>query len=111
MNTNEKKPDHTLQNSTVPSVDEPPQVYSVTDLRAFVKPELDEVLESPAGHHKPEYGQTICSCVPVETCVCNTVTYRVGGGCPCTGTLSCGTTCSVTCTCQVTGGSLYWFPY
>lgn len=78
--------DHTLINSDVRPNDEPPQVYAVSDLRAFVKPVLDEELSGPdAGlsasgvREQAAYGRTICNCVPIEVCVCNMVVYHAGG--------------------------------
>jgi hypothetical protein len=71
-------PDHTLVNSHVPSAGEPPRVYAVTDLQAFVKPTLDEELGGPGKENAVTHGRTICLCVPVMTCVCNTVTYYFG---------------------------------
>lgn len=96
--TDEKKdiPDHTLASADIEKSQESPKIYSVTNLRAFVKPDLDEELGSPAGNVAYLGVEMSCSCVPVETCACNTVSYYQGGSpCDCTGTCV----------------SLYWHPY
>ena len=98
-----KTPDHSLQGAKIPAGKDSPKVYAVADLRAYVKPDLNEELGSPAGGLEKCGTQTVCSCVPVETCVCNTVTY--GGGCVCPGHCPCQCQCTGTCV------SLYWFPY
>lgn len=97
----EKVPDHSLRAASIAADKDSPKVYAVADLRAYVKPDLDEELGSPTGGLADCGTQTLCSCVPVETCVCNTVTY---GGTACPGHCSC---VSNTCVCV----SLYWFPY
>ncbi|HNX49701.1 MAG TPA: hypothetical protein PKL08_06035 [Thermoanaerobaculaceae bacterium] len=105
-----KVPDHTLLGASPADDDEAPQVYAVADLRAFVKPDLDEELGAPTGSPAVCGTEVLCTCVPVETCVCNTVSYR-SGGTSCPGDCPCQ--CTSTCTCQCTGTcvSLYWYPY
>ena len=99
---NKKIPDHTLLNADIRPDNEPPKVYAVTDLRAYVKPDLAEELESPAGGLATCGTEMMCSCVPVETCACDTVSYRTGGS-----------VCPSDCPCQCTGtcAGLYWWPY
>jgi len=97
-----KGPDHTLLGAKINGNDDPPQVYAVTDLRAYVKPDLDEELGSPTGGLATCGTEMMCSCVPVETCACDTVSYHTGGS-----------VCPSDCPCQCTGTcvGLYWFPY
>lgn len=118
---NKTKPDHTLLGASIPAGDEPPQVYAVTDFRAFLKPGLDEELGSPAGATATPATcgtEVSCTCVPVESCACNLVTYRVGGNtcptvctCQCTATVTCSCTgtCSCQCTCTSTSYSYYYY--
>ena len=95
-----KVPDHSLQGSKIPASDEPPEVYAVTDLRAYVKPDLAEELGSATGGLANCGTETLCTCVPVETCACNLVTYG-----------SCAVNPSI-CSCEGNCGyGLYWFPY
>ncbi|HUJ10665.1 MAG TPA: hypothetical protein VL171_11620 [Verrucomicrobiae bacterium] len=102
MSDEQKKiPDHTLQNADIKAQNEPPMVFAVSDLRAYVKPDLAEELGSPAGGLATCGTEVVCACVPVETCACNTVSYNSGGS-------SCPSNCScVGNTCV----GLYWFPY
>ncbi len=94
-------PDHALAHADVEAQGEAPEIYRVVDLRAYVKPEMDEEISDTAGTSSGPSRSMICTCVPVETCVCNTVTYPAG--CTCVGHCSCvGNTC-------VSG--LYWYPY
>jgi hypothetical protein len=93
-------PDHSLSNAKIPASGEPPKVYAVSDLRALVKPELDEELGAPTGSLATCGTETLCTCVPVETCACNVVSYRQGGS-----------ACPDHCPCQCTSTGLYWFPY
>ena len=91
-------PDHTLAGADIDGKGEEPKVFSVVDLRAYVKPEMDEELTSSDGL-AADYGiETVCECVPVEDCVCNTVAYYSGGN-------------SDPCSCVSTCAPLYWFPY
>ena len=99
---NKKVPDHSLQGADIPADKDSPKVYAVADLRAYVKPDLSEELGSPTGGLANCGTETLCSCVPVETCVCNTVTYHQGGS-TCPGNCPCDTNCVCV--------SLYWFPY
>ena len=95
------KVDHTLMSSNVKESGDGPVVFAVTDLRAYVKPDLDEELGSPVGGAAECGAEVLCTCVPVETCACNTVSHHSGGsGCP------------SDCACQCTGTcvGLYWFP-
>jgi hypothetical protein len=108
-------PDHTLLGAEIEESGEEPQIYAVSDLRAFVTPDLDEELGRPTGLPAQSGVEVLCRCVPVETCVCDAVTYHSGGSygpCPCTST-SCQVTCTCTSTCRCTSTcvSLYWFPY
>jgi len=74
----EKRPDHTLQAADVDGGDEAPVVYAVADLRAFVKPALAEELGAPMGGPAECGTEVVCTCVPVETCVCDMVVYHEG---------------------------------
>ena len=95
------EPDHTLESAEIPEDTEGPEIYAVSDLRAYAKPDLDEELSNPVGGGAADCGaEVICTCVPVETCACNVVTRATGGG-SCPGDCSCvGNTCV----------SLYWYP-
>lgn len=106
-----KGPNHTLLDAEIDAAGEAPEIYAVADLRAYVKPDLDEELGSPMGDPAVCGSEVLCTCVPVETCVCDTVSYHAGGGSSCPGDCPCQ--CTSTCTCQCTGTcvSLYWFPY
>lgn len=113
--SDQRGPDHTLLGAKIEESGEEPQVYAVSDLRAFVTPDLDEELGRPTGLPAHCGTEVMCSCVPVEACVCDTVTYHSGGSyspCPCTST-TCQVTCTCTSTCPCTGTcvSLYWYPY
>lgn len=98
----EKGPDHTLKNVRLPRSDEAPAVYAVVDLRAYLKPEMDEELTSPEGEPAVYGTETMCACVPVEDCACNTVSHYVDGS-----------TCPAHCECvgYGGGGGVYWYPY
>jgi len=97
--TNTNIPDHTLANANIPPKDEAPQVYAVSDLRAYVKPELGEELGGV--QQLADCGtQVVCQCVPVEGCACNTVQYHAGG---------CSSTCS--CDSQCVSCHPYYYPY
>ena len=50
---NTKIPDHTLANASIEGKDDPPQVYAVSDLRAYVKPAPAE--ELGGFNQKPGY--------------------------------------------------------
>jgi len=96
--TDPKRPDHTIASAKVKAGAEPPRVYAVANLRAYLKPTMDEELTSPEGGAANLGTALVCACVPVENCVCDTVQHHQGGsGCP--------DHCS-TCV-----GGLYWFPY
>jgi hypothetical protein len=98
---NKKLPDHTLQGADIKGKDEPPMLYAVTDLRAYVKPEMAEELGAGTGGGLTLCGtEVMCTCVPVETCACNTVGYKVGG-----------TTCPGFCACQCTCTHTWCLPY
>ena len=99
---NKGKPDHTLMSADIKETGEGPKIYAVSDLRAYVKPDLDEELGAPMGSAPPVCGtEVVCACVPYETCACNTVSYHSGGS-----------ACPDDCPCQCTGTcvGLYWFP-
>lgn len=99
---NSPGPDHTLMNAETDAGSEAPQVFAVTDLRAYAKPDLDEELGSPDGGLATCGTEMMCTCVPVEMCACDTVSYHVGGSvCP----SDCPCQCTSTCV------SKYWFPY
>jgi len=105
-NENNKIPDHSLLGTDIPKNDEGPKVYAVSDLRALVKPELEEELGTATGGLATCTTEVICTCVPVETCACNQVLYSVvtdPGGCPCQPVCACMCTCTGTCK--------YWFPF
>ena len=97
-------PDHTLLGADITETPgDEPKIYAVSNLRTYVKPDLDEELGAPMGENAAECGtEVLCTCVPVETCVCDTVTYHAGGS-------SCPGDCS--CQCTSTCVSLYWHPY
>jgi hypothetical protein len=99
-----KGPDHTLLGAHIDDTKEAPEIYAVSDLRAYVKPDLDEELGAPTGGPAVCGSEVLCTCVPVETCVCDAVSYHVGGS-------SCPGDCPCQCTCTSTCVSLYWFPY
>ena len=103
MNENDTKgPDHTLLGARIETRDDPPRIFAVTDLRAYVKPDLDEELGSPTGGLATCGTEMMCTCVPVETCACDTVSYHNGGS-----------VCPSDCPCQCTGTcvGIYWHPY
>lgn len=103
-----EKPDFSLENAQIPVSDEKPEVYAVSDLRSYVKPDLDEELSKPSGSAAICGSEVICSCVPVETCVCNQVSYHTGGNYGCSNHAPCASHCgSNTCVCA----GLYWHPY
>jgi hypothetical protein len=102
MPNENKIPDHSLLGTDIPKNDESPKVYAVSDLRALAKPELDEELGASDGGLATCTTEILCSCVPVETCACNTVTY---GSNTYVGTPS-ECSCDInSCVCK------YWFPY
>lgn len=103
--SDDARPDDTLGAMDIQPSGQEPQVYSVVDLRAYLKPPMDEELSSPAGGAADPGSSTICTCVPVEDCVCNTVTYH-GGSDPCPNVCSCvGDTCYGGC------HGVYYYPY
>ncbi len=94
-----EKPDYQLDNAKIPVGGEEPKIYAVSDLKSFVKPDLDEELTKPVGGAAVCGTEVVCGCVPVDTCVCNVVSYHVGGesgGCQCVGNVCCA--------------GLYWYP-
>ena len=91
-------PDHTLFGADIQRGSGQPEVFAVTSLRPYVKPQLDEELGLHTGGAADCGTELLCTCVPFETCACNTVTYHAGG-CPCTCTGTCGST------------SCYWYYY
>ena len=94
-------PDHTLAGADLSAgAEEPPQVFQVVDLHAYVLPGMDEELSSSRGGAATYGTETVCTCVPVEDCVCNTVSYYHGGE-PCPDHCACVGQCA----------PLYWFPY
>jgi len=92
-----KLPDHTLKSAKIEAGDDPPMVFAVTDLRAYVKPEPAEELGDPNGGLADFGTEVTCTCVPVSSCACNSVGYYTGGSpcshCPC----QCTGTCSRSC--------------
>ena len=101
MTTSKKGPDHSLINAKIQTKGEEPEVYAVMDLKAFVKPGLDEELTSIKGDAAAYGTEMICECVPVEDCVCNTVSEYSGNN-PCPSDCDCvGDGCV----------GLYWHPY
>lgn len=96
----EKDPDHTLLGSDIEDDGEPPKVYAVTDLRPYLTPDMEEELGAAPGDSASCGSEVVCTCVPVATCACDTVTYHVG-------TDFCSPYCT-TCTCTST--SHYWHP-
>ncbi len=100
-------PDDRLAAAQTKDAGDAPKVYAVTNLKAYVKPPMEE--EITTSHGEPAGGSTgigvgvICTCVPVETCACFTVTYPSGNvicpadpgdPCGCTGTCSCNPHCT-----------------
>ena len=83
-----------------PKAADPPKVYAIADLRKFVKPPMGEELGKSDGGLVDLSQEVVCTCVPVETCVCHVVTYKTDANdCACTGTGG--------------GGTCYWYyrPY
>jgi hypothetical protein len=92
--------------ASTPKKPEPPKVYAITDLRKYVKPPMSEELGKSDGGLVDLDSVVVCTCVPVETCVCHVVTYNVEAtDCGCTGTCPCTGTCGGTCCYS------YWRPY
>ena len=90
-----KGPDHTLNGAKLRARGEEPKVFSVVDLRAYVKPPLDEELSDSAASPAAPGTETVCQCVPVEECACYTVSHYVGADpCPSHPTCSCHGRCS-----------------
>jgi len=110
---NTKIPDHTLANASIEGKDDPPQVYAVSDLRAYVKPAPAEELggfNQKPGYEVPALAdcgtEVVCRCVAVEGCAFRSVEYHVGG-CPSTCTCA-GEPCACQCTCTCMP---YYYPY
>ncbi len=104
MSEQDIKPNDNIIAALLQESGEKPEIYAVTNLRAYVKPDLDEELTKPGGGGATCGTEVVCTCVPVETCVCNTVTYHVGGdsgGCSCVGNCCVGDSCY----------TIYHFPY
>jgi len=108
MNPNpQTPPNHSLLGANLSPGSEPPKIYAVVDLRAYVKPPLSEELGSPAGAAAPPATpgtEVVCSCVPVEDCACNVVRYNEGSSicptdCTCEVTCGCQSTCTLDCEC------------
>lgn len=93
-------PDHTLASANIAAKNEPPQVYAVSDLRAYVKPDLAEELAGINDTLATCGTEVLCTCVPVETCACHSVSYHSSG---CASTCS----CEVQCNCCMP----YYYPY
>ena len=95
-------PDHTIESARIESDGEPPRVFAVADLKAYLKPEMAEELSSSTGGAAEPGTPMVCRCVPVELCACDTVSYSQGAN-PCPSNCSCvGDTCY---SCR------YWHPY
>ncbi len=104
MSEQDSKPNDSILSVPLEENADPPKIYAVTNLRAYVKPDLDEELTTPTGAPATCGTEVVCTCVPVETCVCNTVTYHVGGqsgGCSCVGNCCVGDSCH----------TIYHYPY
>ena len=73
--------------ASTPKEPETPKVYAITDLRHYVKPPMGEELGKSDGGLVDLDPKVVCTCVPVETCVCHVVTYNTEAtDCGCTGT-------------------------
>ena len=98
-------PDHTLASADIQADGAAPEVFAVTNLKAYVKPHMHEELSDSSGGAATTGTEMICRCVPVEQCVCDTVEYYHGGS-PCPGHCACVGACG----CD--GHSCrYWHPY
>ncbi len=75
--------DHTLASSKAAPTGEGPKIFAVSNLKAYLKPGLEDELAAPMGP-PPECGtEIVCECVPADTCACNMVSYHIGGNrCP-----------------------------
>lgn len=95
-------PDHRISAARIPESAEPPRVKSVVNLKAYLKPLMDEELSDQSGGTTVPGTEMICGCVPVAQCACDLVQYHVGSNpcpshCPCEGT--CYTCKHWICTC------------
>ena len=85
----EHPPDHKLSSAKIPLTDEAPLVRAVANLKAYVKPSLDEELSADSGSAVYLGTQKVCRCVPVEQCMCDCVYYyyesSIPGHCSCVG--------------------------
>jgi hypothetical protein len=103
LNSKDNPPDHRLSSARIPLSNEEPTVKALVNLKAYVKPNLDEELSDPSGAQALPGTEMICRCVPVEQCMCNSVDYYVDSK-PCPTHCSCvGYTCHACkhwiCTC------------
>ncbi len=95
-----RRPEDDIRTANVPQEkEEAPEIYAVSDLKAYLKPDLDEELGAPSGEAAVCGTEVVCGCVPVETCACNSVSYLSGGS-----------TCPTDCACEGQCVSLYWYP-
>jgi len=96
----QERPDHTLGSFDARASGGEPAIYSVTDLRAYLKPDLDEELTGPDGGAADPGTVTVCECVPVTTCACHAVTYYKGSTvCRSWGCYGCYGGCTPKCIC------------
>lgn len=89
--------DHTLASARVEPTGEGPAIYAVSNLKAYLKPGLEEELGAPMGPPADCGAEVTCLCVPADTCACNTVSYHVDGN-ACPGDCACQ--CQSTCQCN-----------
>jgi hypothetical protein len=89
--------------TSTPKEPETPKVYAITDLRQYVKPPMSEELGKSTGGLVDLDPKVVCTCVPVETCVCHVVTYNPEA--------TYESTCGNTCGCTGTTCYYYYRPY
>lgn len=95
MSGAEGRADYRIASNNAKATGSGPKVYAVADLKAYLKPEMEEELAAPNGSPADNVSHVVCSCVPVDTCACNTVAYYVGDSfCP----TDCPCQCTATCT-------------
>lgn len=100
--------DHTLASADIKPTGEGPAIYAVSQLKPYLKPGLAEELGAPVGPPSECGSEVVCSCVPADTCACNTVSHHTGGtlcpgDCTCQSVCYCTATCytcELTCPCQ-----------